>query len=202
MFLLNLTCLAAYATLGVTPSTAIRANPIVTTDSAPLLTVDALARMTTFWAAFMQEPPAVRDTARFATQEQDTLSLDLGSTGQRPTQVKMVNMVAMAAKYPSVAADFKKAGLTPQQWEDFRKALFAANYVGSSGPGSGNSGYTATAAKKHCTLQSSVVGKNVAFLHAHQKEFDALKATQMFIPKVQMQQGGQGDNDSGDDLNP
>jgi hypothetical protein len=174
MMVLDLTCLALAAALGTAPQATTRAPATsVAVDSTPtLLTVDALGRMTNFYTAFMKEPPDIKNTGRKQNQEPLPVSLDLGSGGQMAQRIqRVVNMVAMAAKFPGVATDLKNAGLTAQQWEEYRKALFEATLsvqiakMNNSAP-----------------TPSSTVGQNAAFLDAHQKEFDALKATGMWFP--------------------
>jgi hypothetical protein len=192
MMVLDLTCLALSAALSAAPPSTVQ-MPVtaVTTDSAPaLLTVDALTRMTTFWQTFMKEDPTIRDQGRKENQEKVTIPVAPVSGVQMPgtIQTQVVNMVAMASKYPSVVTDFKTAGLTPQQWEQDRVALFGAALVNQADQSGKQTG------------DGSVVWKNVAFLRQHQTEFQALQATGMFIPKPQMQGGGGGN--SGDDLSP
>ena len=65
----------------------------------------------------------------------------------------MVDMAALAAQYPSVAADLAKAGLTAQQHDAYRVALVTA-YVTDAGADSID--------------PNSVLGKNVAFVDAHE----------------------------------
>jgi len=193
---LDLTCLALSAALGTaSPQTVVRAPAVIAVDSAQsLLTVESLAGMTKFWSNFMKNTPDVRDTGR--QQNQETLMIPLGKVSgvQTPPslQTKVVNMVAMAAKFPTVAENFKQAGMTPEQWEQTRSALFSAfmtNQIDAGGKETGD---------------GSVLWKNVAFLRAHQTELQALQATGMYLPKVQMQAGGGGGGGGGggDDLSP
>jgi len=193
MELLNLTGLAVSAAissgLAGMPPAGIRSESNIQPETTQVvLTVDALSRMTAFWATFTKEPPQVRDVARLNNQKRLPIVLDLGTSGQTQVPLMAVDMVAMATKYPSVVADFKQADLTPEQWEQLRLSL-----------------YTATATEQVAKLQglvtpeasSSVVGQNIAFLHAHQKELQELKATGMWFPTPKTQGG-----DDGSDLDP
>jgi hypothetical protein len=176
---------AISAGLGGTPSggTGSRAN-VQAESTQVVLTVDALSRMTAFWAAFVKEPPSVRDIARMQTHKDVLLSVDLGGASVSQLTVQVVDMIAMAAKYPSVAADFKQAQVTPEQWEQLRLSLFTATVTdkilkavtekekAQGSPGS-------------IPAPSPLVGQNIAFLQTHQNELQALKATGMWFPNPQ-----------------
>jgi len=181
--LLHFASLALAATVGAAPAAATPAVSAVVADSDVVLTVDALTQMTKFWAAFMKETPAVRDTGR--AKHQKPLTVDAGS--QQLQLPGVVDMAAMAAAYPSVAADLKAAGLTAAQWEQYRKALVGASVA-----------IQLAKANNTTPAATTAVGKNVVFLTAHTKEFDALKATGMWFPQVQMGNGMGG----GGDLDP
>jgi len=193
MALLNLTALAISATItaglsGMTPTGIASASSIHADTTQVVLTADALSRMTTFWATFMKESPLLRDVARQNNQKQIQLSLALGNSGQPQVfPLVAVDMVAMAAQYPSVVADFKQAHLTPEEWEQLRLSLFTALVTEQALKAQG-SGVPAS---------SSVVGQNIVFLHTHQRELDALKATGMWIPRAKAQGA-----DDGSDLDP
>jgi hypothetical protein len=119
--LLDLTCIVLSTMLGVARPASVPTVARAQMDSMPLLTTDMLARMTTFWQTFMKEPDSIRTKGRAANREEITVSL-----GGQPVAIpSVVDMTAMAAKYPSVVADFKTAGLTPQQWDGYRQALFS-----------------------------------------------------------------------------
>lgn len=176
--LLNLTCLALSALAGATPAPAARA----VADSPAVLTVEALTHMTTFWASFVKEPDSIKTTGRKTNHQ--TLPLTIGQ--QQMTLPSVVNMVAMAAKYPTVAADLKQASLTAQEWQNYREALLTAWIAQKSGAASS-------------IPATSALGKNLAFLNSHKTEFDALRATGMWFPAPPQQQGG-GGGGGGDDL--
>ena len=143
-----------------------------------MLTAGAMTSMTTFWTRFLQEPDSIKTAGRKANQK--PLTVTAGK--QQVPLPGVVDMIAMAAKYPSVAADLKQAGLTAAQWEGYRQALFDADVTQQAGGGD--------------VPANSALEKNIAFLKGHEKELAALKATGMWFP--QAQQGGGGD----DDLNP
>ena len=168
MMIAFLSQLALAVALSATPTPP---RPTLAADSMPLLTVDALTRMTTLWVTFLQEPPAIRDTARAQMQEIVTLTVD--SAGQPQTQTQqLVNMAAMAKKYPSVAADFKKAGLTPKQWEDFRRSMLSAVLTRMMRQQLGTPALPNS---------SSIVEKNASFLDTHLQEINDLSAAGMWI---------------------
>lgn len=138
-------------------------------DSASLLTVDVMHRMTSFWTAFMKESPAIRDTARM--RHQKTVAIDIGDQKQLATAA--VDMVALAKQYPAVAADLQHAGVTAEQWEAYRNALYAARMLMAA---------PLTLSNDHA------LGKNIAFLKAHPQELHALETTGMTFPeKMQLQ---------------
>ena len=130
------------------------------------LTVDALANMTTFWTAFLQEPDSIKTAGRVAHQEQ--LLLDLGGRN-RFQMPSVVDMVALARAFPATAADLVRAHLTAEEWEQYRAALFAAMLAPPQAA-------TSTA--------SSVLQQNITFLQAHPQEFNALRATGMWFPQA------------------
>jgi hypothetical protein len=144
----------------------------VPTDSTVILTVDALTRMTTFWSAFQKEPQAVQNPDQIKPDSLE-LRLDLGSGGQKSFPVEGVNMVALAAKFPSVAADLQQAGLSALQWEQYRQALYDASLSAQVAKASD---YTPT--------PTSGIGRNAAFLDAHPAAVAALQATGMWFPPV------------------
>lgn len=136
------------------------ARPVA--DSDPVLTVDILQRMTTFWSHFMAEPDSIRDVARLATQ-----SPSLIWVGDKRVTVVAVQMSALAASYPSVAADLAAAGLSAAQADADRAAIIrvelarqAADLVGP-------------------IPSASVLGRNLTFRATHDQEFTALAATEM-----------------------
>jgi hypothetical protein len=95
----------------------------VVADPLPVLTTTAITQMTTFWTRFMQEPESIRTTARRAHLRE--VAVPLGE-GEEQVSVVMVDMVALAAQSPSVAADLQTAGFTAQQHDAYRVALTSA----------------------------------------------------------------------------
>jgi hypothetical protein len=193
--IVNLMCLALSTAVGAIPTSPARC---AVTDSEPVLTVDALARMTAFWAAFTKEPDSIKTVGRRANQKQILVSV----MGQQMPLPSVVNMVAMASKYPPVAKDLKRAGLTASQWEQYRKVLLTATLdeqIVKIAEQAG--GLDSTKINDLTTAEGPTPVKNVAFLHAHQKEFDALKATGMWFPQFPAQGLPQTGGDAGD-LNP
>lgn len=146
-----------------TSASATEGTPRVLVDSDPVLTVDAFTKMTAFWSSFMKEPDSIVTKDRKANQEYITLSI-----GQMPVTVVKVNMQAMAAKYPSVASDLRKAGLTVRQEEVYRAAIIRAEFATLS------KGFGGTVA------ENSVLAENLVFIAAHDTEFKALAATGMW----------------------
>jgi len=95
--------------------------PIVVTKSVPLLTTEVVKKMTIFWNRFRDEADSIRTTARLAHLRE--VAVPVG--GER-VSVLMMDMPALASKYPSVAADLKEAGLTAQEHDTYRVALVSA----------------------------------------------------------------------------
>ncbi len=90
-------------------------------EPLPVLTFQNVLRMTLFWTSFMQEPDSIKVEARRAHLRAVALPI-----GRFRAVAWMTNMGALAAKYPSVAAKLKRAGLTPYQHDAYRVALFSA----------------------------------------------------------------------------
>jgi phospholipase/carboxylesterase len=133
-------------------------------DSDPVLTVEVLAHITTFWTHFMQEPDSILTTSRLANQTPIPMSI-----GPWPVSVLKANMAGLAAKYPSVAADLRQAGLTARQEEADRVAIIRVGFTRQAG----------TMAEP--VAATSVLGRNLAFRNAHDQEFQALAKTGMWI---------------------
>jgi hypothetical protein len=96
-------------------------------QKAPELTSAILQQMTTFWTSFMQEPDSILQTARLAHLREVVIP-----NGGISPSVGLVDMVALAAQFPSVAADLKRAGLTAEQHDAYRIALLIARFNGRS----------------------------------------------------------------------
>lgn len=164
------------------PNPAARPAPRIVADPVPVLTAEALTRMTTFWRQFIEEPESIRIEGRRAHLRE--VSVALGA--ERPS-VWMTDMPALAAQYPSVAADLQAAGLTAQQHEAYRAALLGASvakYLNIDLPQ--DSMFVAYWRRERGELPrfavkaNSSLGRNIAFLQAHPDELQALEATEMW----------------------
>lgn len=131
--------------------------------SLPVLTTEALTKLTAFWTRFMAEPDSIRMTARQAHQKEIFVPV-----GQEWLSLWMVDMPALAAKSRPVAAALKAVGLTAQQADAYRLALISATATWQT------RGRTAPPAA------TSVLGRNIAFFMSHRNEMIALGATGMW----------------------
>jgi hypothetical protein len=130
----------------------------VVADPLPALTSDVMTKMIAFWTSFAQEPDSIRATARRATLHEVVVPV-----GTAKPIVWMSNMPALAKKYPSVAADLKKAGMTAEQEQAYRVALISVQVSRSTGDETG------------ALDPNSVAAKNLAFLNGHLDEFRTLR---------------------------
>lgn len=105
-----------------TPDPRARPAPAVVADPLPLLTTRALTQLTTFWTRFQQEPDSIRTAARRAHLREVAVPI-----GKDQVSAWMVDMVALAAQHPSVAAALKAAGLTAAEHDVYRLALISAS---------------------------------------------------------------------------
>lgn len=168
-----------------TPDPAARSAPSIVADPLPLLTPEAVVQMTAFWENFMREPDSIKTTARQAYLREVVVPI-----GEERPSVVMVDMAALAAKYPSVSAGLKKAGLTARQHDAYRVALISAS-VARDVTHKVSPTDSAAAVKYHTFIEwrntpvivveaTSVLGKNMAFMEAHSNELEALAATNMW----------------------
>ncbi|HXC25534.1 MAG TPA: hypothetical protein VNU46_06425 [Gemmatimonadaceae bacterium] len=194
MPILPLTCLVLAAALGTAPSrdTLGATDTISPADAyAPVpLTVDALTRMTTFWTLFRQEPPAISDTARatyhtilgyetndWTHRNMTCLAVEEGSERRvrvvadcfQPDSFTVVDMVALAAHEPAVAADLTRAHLTAVHWEQLRRALYFAVLV-------------VTADTSVASLDGGIEA-NLRFVQSHRPDLQRLQAAGMWLPR-------------------
>jgi hypothetical protein len=133
--------------------------------SPSLLTVHAIQQLTEFWGWFMQQPDSVRTVARRAHEREVALAV-----GDVQVATLMTDMSALAAQFPTVAAEFKAIGLTPQQHDAYRAALASVHIVGTN-----------WAVQEWVPLpETSTVARNLAFMYAHPDAFRALNATGMW----------------------
>jgi hypothetical protein len=114
--------------------------------------------MMTFWAAFAKEPDSIRATARRATLHDVAVPV-----GKSQGSVWITDMAKLAAKYPSVAADLKSAGLTAKDEDAIRVTLISTQATITAGdePGTPDT--------------ASVLAKNVAFVNSHLAEMKQLR---------------------------
>lgn len=141
--------------------------------SPPVLTTEALAQMTAFWTRFMQEPDSVKATAR-----QTLVREVIVPVGTEQTSLLMVDMAALAAKYPSVAAALKAAGLTAERHDSYRAALASARLIMYSD----STKYSDPINHKRWIPldPTSMVVKNFEFMSAHPDEAAALETSGMW----------------------
>ncbi len=149
----------------------------VSTVDLPLLTPQTLAQWTAFWSRFIVEPDSIRTTARRRYVKEMPVPI-----GQIQPMTTMMDLPALAAKYPSVAADLWAAGLTAEQAEAYRIALMSAYTVVQAVKHAGNSreGSVAVNAVFGIIDPTSVLGRNVAFMKAHADDLEVFEATYMW----------------------
>jgi len=140
------------------PDPATRTAPAVVADPLPLLTTEALTKMTAFWTRFSLEPDSIRTTARRAYLREVVVPV-----GEERPSLPLVDMAALAAAHPSVAAAFKAAGLTAQQHDAYRVAVISARVGADAGSDAG------------VIEAASVLAQNIAFMNAHSDELQALE---------------------------
>ena len=118
--------------------------------------------MTAFWTAFTRQPDSILVDGRRAQVREVIMPI-----GDGEISVLMANMAALAAKFPSVAAALKEAGLTAEQHDAYRFAL-VSTFIGNKPYGL-------------VSDTASVLAKNIQFMQAHPDEFKALHDTKMWI---------------------
>jgi hypothetical protein len=143
--------------------------PTPATPNAPLLTIEALQKMSDFWARFQREPDSVRIAGRLAHEHEVALWVP-----GLPLSVVMVDMPALAARYPSVAADLNAAGLTAQEHDAYRAALASAAIILDTRDSAGPTNLPTALSKMvvgsdpHLpVLPGSVTERNVEFMMQH-----------------------------------
>ncbi len=133
-------------------------------ESDTALTGEILDKMTAFWGVFMKQPREIVWSARMSHQKPVAFML-----GDMPATVLMMDTPAMAAEYPSVAGALEKAGLTAEEHDAYRAAIVRAHFArlasGVIGP----------------IDETTVLGKNLAFIQAHPDMFTALRQTGIFM---------------------
>jgi len=149
------------------PDPKARPRPAIVADPVPRLTTEALAKLTAFWTRFLQEPDSIRRTARRAHLHEVQVPV-----GEERPSTWIVDMPALAARYPSVAAALKQAGLTAQQHDAYRVALISA-LIAKSVEGIVQ------------TDPTSVLAENLAFIAAHEDELAKFAAMGIEHPEAQ-----------------
>lgn len=156
------------------PNPKARPAPAVIADSLPQLTTEVLTKITTFWTSFQQEPDSIKTDARRAHLRE----VAVPAAAEAPVSAWMVDMSALAARYPAVAADLKQAGLTAQEHDAYRLALLTAQYVRT---GLRAEAYDRTnAILTEAVAANLVLKKNLEFLDTHADELEALEATKVW----------------------
>ncbi len=142
-------------------------------DPLPQLTTDAVARLITFWTIFFKEPDSIRTTGR-----QAYIRDVVAPVGTERPVVPMTDMAALAARYPTVAAALKSAGLTGQEHDAYRTAIITAMVAQSSEDAVGN------------IDSNSVLAQNIAFLTEHADELETLASAGIDDQRVLRGLGG------------
>jgi len=145
------------------PNAAARPAPRAIADSSTRLTVDAVQRMMVFWGRFTQEPDSILTDARLAHLREFAVR-----AGEARLAVRMVDIPALAAQYPSVTADLERAGLTAAQEEAYRGALISAAATLAAGDIGGP------------VPPGSVLEENMHFMTTHRDIMNMLRATEMW----------------------
>ncbi len=149
------------------PDPAARPAPRVIPGPVPLLTTGILTQMTAFWTRFMEEPDSIFMTARRAHQRETIVPV-----GQERPSVAIMEMPALAAKHPSIAAALKAAGLTAEQHDVYRVALLSAMLTDNIGSSAG------------AIADTSVLAQNIAFMKSHPDEFETLEKAGVKRPEL------------------
>lgn len=159
-----------------TPNPAARPAPAVL-GGLPRLTVKAVNKMTAFWTAFQREPDSIKKDARRAHLRE----VAMPTPAEAPVSIWMANMAALAARYPSVAADLKQAGLTARAHDAYRLALATTQYIWPATQVNDFHGM-ATGAQilVKAVAANSILEKNLEFMRAHPDELEALEKTKMW----------------------
>ncbi len=149
------------------PDPATRPAPRVIPGPVPVLTTDIVTKMTDFWSRFMEEPDSIFMAGRRAHQREVIVPV-----GQEQPSVAMMDMPALAAKYPSIAAALKAAGLTAEQHDAYRVAILSALLTKNIGEVAG------------VVDDASPLAKNLAFLEDHPDELEALETAGVKTPEL------------------
>jgi hypothetical protein len=111
------------------------------------------------------------------------------------TPIPIPNYVVVADSVPAVAAGLNSAKLTAARYLQLSRTLNAA-WVTDQFDLMGHKG---TPTMKDTT---TIIGKNVAYIRAHQADFNQLVQLALDVITFRQQQGGMGGMGGGNDLNP
>lgn len=157
-------------------------------DPLPLLTIEALTQLRTFWDGF-KDGCGGDDHCGVITREQRIpllreIVLPVAGFSRTTLSTVMMDMPA-AAQHPAVAALLKKAGLTAQQHDAYRLALLSGEFTqlyldhyNEQADEYKLAGVTPPLPPRSID-PASVQGKNMAFIEVHQDELDEDWARQM-----------------------
>jgi hypothetical protein len=166
------------------PNPADRPKPAVI--ALPVLSAEAVQKMTTFWTAFQQLPDSIRTVARQAHQQELVVPV-----GDAHPSASLADMPTLAKQYPAIAALFTTAKLTPEQHDAYRIALMSAlalhtfptdfSKVMPNGDLAQLRDQMHAFITGHMTVSpTSVQGKNLAFITEYHDELRALAATKIW----------------------
>jgi hypothetical protein len=159
------------------PDPAMR-SPLPTMGEPPLLSANVLRQLTDVWTRFPREPDSIMTTARQALVREVLLPV-----GNERVSTLMVDMAALAAKYSSVAAVFRAAGVSPELHDAYRAALASARIYGNA-LRTGRLKYDVAADSVRALLglsPASAVVRNFAFLEERPAAARALEDTGIWV---------------------
>lgn len=153
-------------------------NPKVTSmvpkenDSPVLLTADELQSLTEFWREFSHLHDDIRNKFRMRSQREVWIRI-----GSEWSTVVMMDLQAVAKKYPEVLEILKKSNLTAEQADSYRRSVIEAYYTVRASMHGDAMDSTATIAKsiKFKPLdRNSILNRNIEFILANQSLFQKL----------------------------
>jgi hypothetical protein len=162
----------------------------------PVMTAEGLAKMTAFLSNYMKSPQGVKDSAMKMRimVPLGTVHVQRLSNSPKLPSVNAPDMVSLAKTNATVAAQFKAAGLTPEEYMQWRRALMIAAITNNTDQAvNGAAGALDT---------TTTVGKNAYFMKTHQQEVAALTATGFQFPQIQLRLTPNAPATGGSDLLP
>ena len=153
-----------------------RDTTLAVDTSPPLLTVDLLARLKRFVESYRKESPIVHDSGKVhrtslhlqLPREAAQLDLTVQKLGF-PNNGTFPDLAVLAARFPSVAADVQRVGLSARQIPLLAGAVWSAYLVDLGDIAVRAAGISWS------PDTTSVLMRNVAFLRQHKPDVDALK---------------------------